>query len=104
MLGEAPAEEGAAVDGVLEPVGQFRRDVAIEEDLDRALGFAREFAHLQFAGVRGGFPVHVARALESVVRPNAIEVLAQALVVRFDIAGDAGQQILETPRAASMEG
>ena len=66
MLGEAPAEERAAIHGALEPFGQFGRDVAIEENLHRTLGLAREFAHLQIAGVGRGFPVHVARALERV--------------------------------------
>ena len=38
----------------------------------------------------------MARAFERIVRTDAIKVLAQALQVRLDIAGDALQQILET--------
>jgi hypothetical protein len=47
------------------------------------------------AGVGRGFPIHVAGALEGLVRADAVKVLAQAAVVRLDFSGDAGQQIVE---------
>ena len=93
--GKAPGEEGAAVHGVFEPRVEFVGDVAVEEDLDGLFEFAGEFADLQIADVGGRFPVHVTGTLEGLVGAYAIEVAAESAIVRFDFAGDAGEQIVK---------
>ena len=98
LVREAPCQEGATIDGMFEPGIQVRRDVAVQEDLHRLLLFARKLADLQAADVRRGLPVHMPRTLKSFVRPNPVEVLAQAAVVSLDFAGNSQEQILE-PRA-----
>jgi hypothetical protein len=81
---------------VLEPGIEFRRQAAVEEDLHGLLLLAREFAHLQAAGVSGGLPIDVPGALEGLVGAYAVEVLAEAPVVGFDFAGDARGKIVES--------
>src|ERR1019366_5618125 len=87
LSGEAPGEERAAVDGVLEPGVEMVRHVAVEEDLDGLFLLAREFANLQTADVGGAF--------EGLVGADAIEVAAQSAIVGFDFAGNAGQQVVK---------
>src|SRR5450759_1892413 len=93
--GKAPGEEGAAVHGVLEPRVEMVRHVAVEEDVDGLFQLAGEFANLQTAHVGRRLPIDVARTLEGLVGAYAIEVAAQSAIVRFDFAGNAGQQIVE---------
>src|SRR5229473_5856930 len=87
-LPEAPHQVRAAFDGMLEPVFEFRRNVAVEENLDSGFLFARELANLQISRMRRGFPVQVARALEGLIGPDAIKVAAEAHHMRFDLAND----------------
>ncbi len=93
--GEAPGEERAAGDGVLEPGVEMVRHVAVEEDLDGLFLLAREFANLQTADMGGGFPIDVAGAFEGLVGADAVEVAAQSAVVGFDFAGNAGQEVVK---------
>ena len=93
--GKPPRQERAAIDGVLEPGVEFGRDVAVQKHLHGLLLLAREFADLQAAHVRRGFPIDVVRAFERLVGPDAVEVLAQPAVVRFDLTGHPEQQIFE---------
>src|SRR5437763_12110674 len=66
-LPEAPRQECAAVDGVLEPLLEVRRNIAIQEDLDGAFLLPRELPNLQVACMRRGLPIEMPRALESFV-------------------------------------
>ena len=96
LVGKPPRQKRAAVHRVLEPGVEFVRNVAVQEDLDDLFLLAGELANLQIADVGRGLPIHVARALEGLVRADAIEVAAQPAIVRFDFTRDSGQQIVES--------
>src|ERR1039457_1135286 len=76
--GHGPGEVSAAVDGTLEPGVLGLGHVDVQEKRDRLFLFVRELPDLQVPGVRGRFPVHVARALERFVGAYAIEVVTVA--------------------------
>ena len=96
LRGKAPREKGAAVYGVFEPLVQFVRHIAVQEDFDGLFQFAGEFADLQTSHMRRRFPVHMARTLEGFVGAYAIEVAAQSAIVRFDFTRNPGQQIVKS--------
>ena len=52
-------------------------------------------AYLQFAGVSGGFPVHVAGTLHRNIRSDAIEVGSAAALPGVEFAGDLGYGEIE---------
>jgi hypothetical protein len=76
LIREPPGQEGAAIDGMLEPRVQFRRGVTVEKNLHYLVLFASEFANLQAAGMRRSFPIDVPRALERFVGADAVEIVA----------------------------
>ena len=47
---------------------------------------ASKLADLQQAGMRGGFPIHVASAFKNFVGTNAVEVMARAAAPGFHFA------------------
>lgn len=94
--GEAPAEEGAAFDGALEPLLSGGSCFQIEEHLDEVVLLAGELANLQFAGVGGGLPIDVAGAFGGFIGADAVEVGAASLEVRFHVALEGVEQVLET--------
>src|SRR3954451_19893091 len=95
LIRQAPYQEGTTLDRMLEPAVELRGDVAVQEDLDGLFLLARELPNLQRAHVRRRFPIDVARAFQRFVWADAIEVAAQPAVVRFDLAGDSRQEVVE---------
>jgi len=69
-----PDKVRAAVNRVLEPVALIMRNVQIEKDRDSLLLLASELANLEVSGVSRGSPVDMTRALEELIRTEAIEV------------------------------
>src|SRR5713101_5064044 len=65
----------------------------IEDELDTAVVFAREFADHQRTGTRGGFPVHMARAVRGEVIPQGIEILAATFCEAFQRSLQTGQDL-----------
>src|SRR5450755_3201953 len=96
LIRQPPGQERAAIHGVFEPFLEAGGGIQIEKQLDGLFLVASEFAHLQIARVRGSFPVHVPRALESFVGADAIEVPPQPAVMSLDLSREIGQQLLET--------
>src|SRR5580692_5464437 len=92
---KTPCQERAASYGMFEPGIQLRRRTAVEKEFHRLFLFAREFAHLQAAGMRRGFPIDVARALERLIGADAVEVVAQPAIMCFDFARDAAEEFLK---------
>ncbi len=93
--GDIPGKEGAAIHGVLEPIGIWHGG-AIEEDLDGLLLLAREFADLERARVGGGAPVDMAGAFESFIGTDAVEVVSSTAIMSGQFTGEVGEQFFET--------
>ena len=68
------------------------RGIDIQMDHHQLIFVAREFADLQRTGVRGGFPIHVARAFERLIRADAVEIVTLAAAPGFQIARDVVEQ------------
>ena len=69
-----PHKVRTAVHGMLEPVSSIMRNAQIEKNRDCLLLLASELANLEVPGVSRGSPVDVTRALEELIRTEAIEV------------------------------
>src|SRR5689334_1047982 len=95
LVRKLPREKRATIDRVLEPAVELMRQVAIEKNFDRLLLLSRELPHLQTAHVSRRLPIHVPRAFERLVRPDAIKVAPQSAIVRLDLAGDSQQKVVE---------
>ena len=84
---QAEGHEGGAFDRGFKPGALIGGGVEVEEDDDHLIFVAGEFANLQRAGVRGGFPIDVARALQNFVGTDAVEIVTRAATPGFDLAG-----------------
>src|SRR5262249_10504684 len=93
--GKPVRQKRAAVHAVLKPRVEIRGDIAVEKDRDDLLLLAGALAHLNRPGARRRLPVDVGRALDRLVRADAIKVAAQPAIVRLDLSGDTGEQIVE---------
>ena len=80
---ETPGEVGA-ISIILRSAAAGRADPSVEEDLDYSLLVARELPHLQFARVRGAFPIDVARVVLRLIRADAIKIVPIAAQMRFE--------------------
>ncbi len=95
ILAEAIKHERRAFERRFKPHLPLRRYVQIEVNHRHLIFVARELAHLQGAGMRRRFPVHVPRAFERLIRADAVEIVAHAAPPGFPFSRDGIGQGLE---------
>src|SRR4051794_10791125 len=73
---EFVSQVGRALNRRFKPLFRSEGDVQVEIDVQAPFLLASILANLEIAGMGGRFPVNVTRALQDLIRTNAIEIVA----------------------------